>query len=412
MNDIRYWIWLSSALTPGSSHFTSLISKFGDAESVYSASADDYEGLGLSEQAISALNDKSTDEANKIYDYCLRNDVNFISYDSPIYPDRLKMINNPPVMLYFKGTFPDIDDNVCIAMVGTRTSTEYGRREAYTISYDLALGGAIIVSGLARGIDSICHNGCIDAFGKTVAVLGCGIDVVYPPENAGLYTDIMNNGAVVTEFKPGTRPFAGNFPIRNRIISGLSLGTLVIEAGNSSGSLITAKYAEKQGRDVFALPGKIGELGSTGTNKLIKDGCKMVTEAKDILEEYEFCFPHRVKIENLKNSYVRPNVKRQHPAIMKAAEKDHPLTAVDKEEISKAAAEASNPKPAASHKMDISLLDENSRKVYGMLPDDRPSAPDELVCDGLGITDILVAMTMLEINGFVSSEPGGKFKKI
>ena len=412
MNDIRYWIWLGSAITPGSSQFPALISKFGDAEAVYSASADEYEGLGLSEHTLEALSDKSTDEANEIYAYCLRNDVGIIPYDSPIYPKRLKMIDNPPVLLYFKGTFPDIDDNVCIAAVGTRTCTEYGRREAYTISYDLACGGAIIVSGLARGIDSICHSGCIDAYGKTVAVLGCGIDVVYPSENAGLYAEIMKNGAVVTEFKPGTRPFAGNFPLRNRIISGLSLGTLVIEAGESSGSLITARYAGKQGRDIFALPGKIGESGSKGTNKLIKDGCKMVTDAKDILEEYEFLFPHRVIMENIKSSSARPDIKKQKTSFLKVAEKKHPLTDDIDKKASKTGDEIPQNASGTGHAPDLSMLDENSKKVYSLLPDDRAAAPDELVSDKLGIVEIMTAVTMLEINGLIAPAPGGKYKKI
>lgn len=421
MSDLLYWIWLSGLISPGSSKFLQIISKVHHPETAYGASASRLEGLGLSPELAALLSDKNTEEASVILNYCKRNGVKIIPYDHPTYPDRLRRIDNPPVLIYVMGDLPDVDDNVCIATVGTRQYTEYGEREAYTISYDLASGGAVIVSGLARGIDSICHRGCIDAFGTTVAVIGNGIDVVYPSENAGLYAEVIRNGAIVTEYKPGTRPLGRNFPVRNRIISGLSLGTLVLEAKERSGSLITAEYALRQGRDLFALPGKVGDLNSLGTNALIKSGAKMVTEASDVLEEYEYLFPNRIKIENIGKNRSKMRIPRVFTPRFKAAEPEVPIVndveIVKDERAGKVHAEKKQPKNSAVTEKepkaapDLSMLDDTSRKVFLSIPEGKDVSPDELVGEGLGISDILVALTMLEINKLVSNAPGGKYRR-
>lgn len=431
MTDVRYWIWLSSALPAASSALHPLLERFGDPKAVFAASEEEILSCGVSESIAKSLADKSTSETSEIYKYCTRNNVGFIAYDDPAYPERLRRIENPPALLYFKGNFPDIDKNVCIAAVGTRRITEYGRREAYTICFDLALGGAYIISGLARGIDSTCHSACIDASGTTVAVLGCGIDVVYPRENASLYTDVMAHGAVITEFKPGTAPLGANFPKRNRIISALSLGTLVLEADEHSGALITAELAKKQGKDLFALPGKVGELNSTGTNKLLKEGAKIVTGAVDILEEYELLFPHRIKTERIRSVSSRrdvmqimassktlpsPSGKREDETkeaadgasfAPKEAKRAKPRSSVDKG-ADKEAPEA----PGPGRDADLSALDPTSRKVYEAMPENKAVLVDELVGNGLSVSEILVSMTMLEISGLIRTAPGGKYIKV
>ena len=193
--------------------------------------------------------------------------------------------------------------------------TEYGKRSAYTITYDLAKCGAVIISGMALGIDGICHRAAIDAGGQTVAVLGCGIDRIYPAEHESLYNEITENGAVITEFKPGTPPAGYNFPLRNRILSGLSQGTFVIEADKRSGAMITARSAIFQCLYIFALPGKVGEMNSSGTNSLIQKGAKMVTTALDILDEYAGLYTASIRIE--KTAYRSPEKHLTVPQLKK-----------------------------------------------------------------------------------------------
>lgn len=203
------------------------------------------------------------------------------------YPELLRQIHQPPWVLYAMGRL-DLLQGPCISMVGTRTPTSYGRMVAYKLARELAEHGWVVVSGMARGIDSEAHKGALQSQGGTIAVLGCGIDQIYPPENKWLYEEIAQKGLVLSEYPPGTPVHAGLFPQRNRLISGLSLGTVVVEAASRSGALITADFALEQSREVFAVPGPIYNVQSSGTNQLIKEGAKMVTGVHDILEEYAF----------------------------------------------------------------------------------------------------------------------------
>lgn len=200
------------------------------------------------------------------------------------YPENLKNIYKPPSEIYIRGSILPQDKNA-IAIVGTRRATYYGLEQCRKLSYDLALRGITIVSGMARGIDTAAHKGALQAGGRTIAVLGSGHDHVYPPENKNLYDKIVESGAVISEFKSDTRPFKANFPRRNRIISGLAIGVVVVEAPERSGALITANFALEQGREVFAMPGNINSAKSSGTNKLIKEGAKLIEGIEDIFDE-------------------------------------------------------------------------------------------------------------------------------
>lgn len=202
------------------------------------------------------------------------------------YPEILKTMKNPPEELFVNGKIIPSDRNA-VAIVGTRRATFYGLQQCEKIAYDLAERGITIVSGMARGIDSRAHRGALKAGGRTIAVMGSGHDCIYPPENKKLYDEISQNGAVISQFPNKTEPRPFNFPMRNRIISGLALGILVIEAPEKSGALITAECALEQGREVFAIPGNINSTKSSGSNALIKDGAKLVQDAEDILEEFE-----------------------------------------------------------------------------------------------------------------------------
>jgi DNA processing protein len=207
-----------------------------------------------------------------------------ISVDDAEYPKILKTLHRPPKALYVNGSFKEEDD-FAVAIVGSRRASRYGIEMSEKLGYDLALRGVTVVSGMARGIDSAAHRGALKAKGRTIAVMGSGHDHIYPPENEDLYKKITESGAVISEFENDVSPIPRNFPIRNRIISGLSLGIVVVEAAKNSGALITTDFALEQGREVFAVPGKISSITSAGTHGLIKDGAKLVQSAEDIMEE-------------------------------------------------------------------------------------------------------------------------------
>jgi DNA processing protein len=214
--------------------------------------------------------------------------IHTISIDDAEYPEILRKIHSPPKVLYVNGSFKEEDKN-SVAIVGSRRATRYGLEMAERIAFDLASRGVTIVSGMARGIDSAAHRGALKARGRTIAVMGSGHNYIYPPENKDLYSQIAKIGAVITEFENDVAPLPGNFPVRNRIISGLCLGLVVVEAARNSGALITADFALEQGREIFAVPGKISSATSAGTHDLIKDGARLVQSAEDIFEELNLC---------------------------------------------------------------------------------------------------------------------------
>lgn len=418
-SDIIYWLWLSLALTPGQAAGDILLSHFNEnPEQIYKATKEDYQGIGkLSEETIEKLQNKSLKEAEEILLYCEKNNVGILTLDNILYPKRLYRIPRKPFLLYYKGSLPDIDDNVLIATVGTRAITDYGRRQAYTLSYDLARGGAIVVSGLAKGIDTMCHRGALDAGGHTIAVLGCGIDRAYPYENKELMDEIILKGTVITEFKPFSEPNAFHFPIRNRIISGLCQGTLVIEADKKSGALITAKEAHNQGRDLFAVPGMVGEKNSTGTNKLIQNGAVPVVCAEDILKEYEFFFPHRIHIDRIGYYRTGYNIEVEKKKVAsssripytKSYAKDPHITEKKPQENVAANVAVKTEKEANKTKEQINL-DGIHREIYEILMKNESMTADEICRHGFNISKVMTTLTILEMKGYVVSLAGGRYK--
>lgn len=261
-----------------------VINYFDTAKRAWNATEKELRDSGCPEKVVERLIfGRKKVNLEKMYDKILAQGINLVTIFDPEYPQELKYIQNPPAVLYVKGNLPG-DSKINIAVVGTRTATVYGIKTARRISAQLARRNICVVSGMARGIDTSAHKGAIEAEGRTIAVLGCGIDVVYPPENRVLAKDIRQHGAVISEFPLGTPPDKGNFPVRNRIISGLSRGVVVVEAPLRSGALITADFALDQGREVFAVPGPVFSRSSEGCNQLIKDGAKLVQGVEDILE--------------------------------------------------------------------------------------------------------------------------------
>ena len=244
--------------------------------------------MGVAHKNIDALCNKSLKRADEVITECKKRGIRILTYDSPLYPEKLKNIFDPPYVLYVRSKERlDLNKHLCVAVVGNREYTDYGRIVTENLAGDIAKEGVTIVSGMARGIDSVAHAAALNAGGKTIAVLGCGADICYPAENNNLMSAIIENGMVLSEFPPGMPPLPKNFPQRNRIISGLCLGTLVTEAAVVSGSLITANIALEQNREVYAVPGNITNKHSEGCNLLISSlGAKVVLNAENILEDF------------------------------------------------------------------------------------------------------------------------------
>ena len=286
MKDLYHWVALSMAPGVGSVLFKRLIDSFGSPEEVFKASSKALGRVeGIGPKVASSLRRFDWQEnVKKELRLAERTGVTLMGWEDEGYPANLKQIYDPPPLLYILGRLKE-EDRLAVAVVGSRYPSTYGKMAAERIAMGLSQRGVTIVSGLARGIDSSAHRGALSAGGRTIGVLGCGIDIIYPPENQELYNRVAVQGAVLSEFPLGTPPEGDHFPIRNRVISGLSLGVAVVEATLRSGSLITARFALDQGRDVYAVPGNVDSARSEGTNRLIKEGAKLVTQAEDILEE-------------------------------------------------------------------------------------------------------------------------------
>ena len=284
--EVFYWLALS--LTPGigSTLMRRLLDRFNTPEAVFHAPMKELSKIeGLGEKVVQEIR-KGPLEKVVERELSLLREVGgrVITLKDEEYPKRLKDIYDPPALLYVRGALKK-EDEFAISIVGSRKTTPYGRWFTEKVSQELARHGVTIVSGMARGIDSLAHWGAISGGGRTIAVLGCGVDVIYPSENRNLFAKMIDRGAILSEFPMGSPPEGGHFPRRNRIISGLSLGVVVVQASEKSGSLITAGYALEQGREVFAVPGNVGTESSRGTHRLIKEGAKLVESSEDILEE-------------------------------------------------------------------------------------------------------------------------------
>ena len=421
-SDLLYWVWLSQKLGAGNRKLPELMLRFGSVYEIYRASDEEITGFDSEgNERLYRLTDKTLDEACKTVDYCASNGIDIISYASDRYPKKLRQIQDPPAVLYVRGKLPDFDRRLCIAVVGTRKMSEYGKLSAYKIAYELAAAGAIVVSGMALGVDSVAACGAISAKGKTVAVFGCGVDRAYPAKHRRLMEKIIGDGCVISEYPPHTEPHGYNFPMRNRIISGLCSGTFVVEADETSGAMITARDAILQGRDIYALPGNVDAPGSQGTNMLIHEGARQVRSARDILENYRELYsdvldfgalskaerrsdydPARVRFFGLDYVDGKKELKHEEKTeVRPKAEKKKP------EEVKKEVESKENcVKSDAADK-----LDEKTRAVYLALKEGTPTRLEELRDCGLSTAQVIAALTVLEIRGLVESKPGGVYLK-
>jgi DNA processing protein len=279
-----YWVGFNLVKGIGPARLRTLLDYFGDIRSAWQATPQALADAGLGEKLIGAMEQtRQGDALVKTWEYIQDHHITVLTWDDPAYPRRMKEIDQPPPVIYLRGVLRE-EDQWAVSIVGTRRITAYGRQATQELAGTLSRNGITIVSGLARGIDAIAHQAALEANGRTLAVLGCGVDLIYPPEHLRLASQVMEHGALISDYPPGTQPEAANFPPRNRIISALSQAVVVVEAGEKSGALITAAFAAEQGRQVFAVPGNIYAPQSKGTNRLIKEGAHIVLDAQDVLE--------------------------------------------------------------------------------------------------------------------------------
>ncbi len=437
MKDRLFEIWLALRCGPASTEFRSVLEHFGTPYDVFTADESELENLPCSPRLRQALADKSLQESSRIMEFCRNSGIRILFWQDDDYPTALRPLRDPPILLYCRGRLPDLNRRLCISVVGTRSMSEYGKRMAYKIGYELAAAGAVVVSGLALGNDSVATAGAITAGGTAVAVLGCGIDVVYPKEHSGFYGEIVRGGAILTEYPPGTPPISHHFPVRNRIISGLSQGTVVVEGDLKSGALITAKTAILQGRDIYAFPGNVGETNSAGTNRLISEGAAVALRARDVLENYSFLYRDALDMNALlraeRNSdlngevlsrlgvYTRtsspetPDARRLEAAPRDRSTAGHSISPPTSPP---SAPRPDEPKPAphlrtnasphgdASRRALASLTD-IQRAVFEAIPLEGTVPPEHLVREGFSMSDIMASVTILEIKGLIVTLPGG-----
>ena len=384
---LKYWVWLSELKGLRNQTRLALLRRFGDPENIFYADADELLLTdGVERSQLKLLENHDLAPADRILADCQRLDIQLLTLSDAAYPGRLKNIYDPPALLYCKGRLPLLDDLLCVAVVGTRDCTPYGVACAEKLGFGLASGGAAVVSGLAKGIDAAAIRGALRAGGVTVGVVGNGLDVYYPHESRYLYEDVASAGILLSEYPPGTEPASGHFPVRNRIISGLSLAALVVEAPEKSGALITAATALEQGRDVFAVPGPIDAPASVGCNCLIRDGAGLVSDASDILREYEGRF-----VLNLKESREQP------------------------ETLGYQARMAPEPKPVAptlSLRHSDAELTDDQIAVLKALSDTEPMQVDDLTeLVEIPTRRVLSALTVLEIDQYVAQHPGKRYTR-
>ena len=417
MNELLYTIWLSLACKPGGETFSKLIARFETPERIYQT--EKYEikaAIGSRSGDYSRLLSKDLSAAEKILKFCKNKNVGILSYFDLAYPKSLKNIKNPPVLLYYRGVLPDFDNNFFVSVVGTRSITDYGRKHTFAISRDLARAGAIIVSGMATGVDGVAHAGALSSGKPTVAVIGSGIDVCYPSEHQHLARQIVKNGCVMTEYPPGTKPYKYNFPTRNRIVSALSSATVVMEGDAKSGSLITASCAKEQGREVYAFPGNVGNPYSVAPNLLIKDGAKIITNAYDVVEDFEMQAIGQLNVFDLaKDSPVDMHKVLSEYKVSCTAPSDD----IFKPKTKKGKVKSDIPD---NSEKDLTLIRDNEEAVlrgfgpgiselYKRIPADCDCPTDSLIGGNITLRDVMSGLLTLEVAGFITMLPGDRVKR-
>ncbi len=380
---IRYYIWLQSALGQGNAKAIKILEHFGSAEAVFKASGEERAKSRLfSAKELARMEAVPLTNSLEIMARCREEDIDIIPFGDRRYPICLANIFDAPLVLYVKGQVPDFDNTPTVTIVGPRKVSEFGKKAAYSLGYRLAASGITVVSGGALGTDTFAHAGALKAGGKTVLCLGCGICSDYLKENEKLRNVVLKSGCLISEYPPDAAASRYTFPIRNRIMSALGLGTVVIEAGVKSGSLITARHANEQGRDVFVIPGSPDDKKYAGSNALLRDGAKPLLDVTDIFNEYIPRFPDKINIDN---AYTKPIIEKKIETKTKVFEKNE-----------------KNP---------IKTLSNEARMVYNYL-DKQIFLPEEINAPELSASQLLAALTELEMEFLIEAMPGGRYRVI
>ena len=374
----EYYIWLQTALGAGNIRAARALKHFGNAENIYKASPLERQSAKFfTPKDLKRLNDTKIDTAKSIIDDCRKYGIDTVLFGDKRYPYCLSVIDNPPIVLYVKGEMPDFDNTPAICIVGPRKVSDYGKKAAYSLSYRLAKSGITVVSGGAVGSDYYAHLGALKAGGKTALVMGCGIESGYLSQNAALRNHVAEHGCIISEHPPKAGVTRFSFPVRNRIMAALSLGTVVVEARRKSGALITANHALEQGRDVFVIPGSPTAEEYEGSNALLRDGARPLLDVSDIFNEYIPRFPDKIDV---KKAY------------------EEPQKTVENTQEKKVYKNLSN-----------ETLSKEAKIVYNHL-DKHKFYPDEISGTGLSSSEILAALTELELEFLIRALPGGRYE--
>ncbi len=385
---MKYSIWLQGVLGYGYGKTAAIFDRFGSALGVYNASDSELKNSGLfTPSAYSRARNKSLEKAENILNFCRREGIETIAYGDVKYPETLARIPDFPLVIYYKGHFPDFENVPTVCIVGPRKCSDFGIKAAFSLSSRLSRGGMIVVSGGALGVDSAAHKGVLSEDGITALIMPCGFGCDYLRENESLREDIIKqNGCIITEYPPEYPVKQGTFQVRNRLMSALTLGTVVIEAGEHSGALITARHALEQGKDIFVIPGNPTLPQYFGSNNLLRDGAKPLLTAKDVFFEYMSAYADKLDIEK---AYSRPDPKPQPRTEKPISNPQKPI-----EEIN------------------VSALSEVALAVY-------KAAPSEAFCvDELSVfceydaSELMTAMTELELFGAIRAVPGGRYIRV
>ncbi len=406
---LHYWLWLATRKHLGVKGQLAVLTHFGTPEAAYFADPAEYRQIpSLKAKEYASLEDKQLDEAEAILRACYEKNIKILTWQDAQYPERLKNIDDPPIVLYYKGRLLSFDTEAVVAMVGARKASAYGLVNAKRMGFQLGKCGAVVASGLAAGIDTMAILGALTAGNPVVGVLGCGADVVYPRNNESVYRDVEAHGCLITEYPPGTPPYGYNFPVRNRILSGLSVGVVVVEASERSGSLITARHALEQGRDVFAVPANIGVAGSMGSNRLLKEGALFAESGWDIAQEYCHLFPGKLHeftggtAMQLPDSEWEDSV--EQPRAKVASEVRVPAgsdkKSVDKEETA----------GYIDLRETLDTLSADERAIVTLLAQQHLGADDLIDRSQIPASRVLASLTLLEIKGIVVRLSGRRYR--
>lgn len=394
MTDSLYWIWFQLVFGIGTRRSHSMLEYFSSPLDILEGLEHDSQIAAMLREEEIAASKAALEKAKEIQQRTLRKGCDIITPDHPTYPALLQNIYAKPAALYLKGDLSCLQDALVIAMVGTRTYSEYGRDAARQLAKDLAASGAVIVSGLAKGIDTFCHQSALDAGGYSIGILGCGIDVDYPKGSARVKGEMSKRGAVVTEYPLGTQPMPGNFPLRNRIISGMSHGVIVVEASVKSGSMLTATHALEQNREVFAVPGEIFSSQTRGNHQLIQEGCKLIVRGQDVLDEFSL-----EDYPKLKQSLPGQNQKPEPPESVAVLTQGPPRPQQTGMALDPPQATAELPEGCSA----------NAREVYAWMKGEPQTVEELLEGSDLTVPMLQTALTELEIYGLIRGYPGRCF---